>query len=151
MREKLIAVGDGYWIENDVGYKVFKVNGMAARVRDGWVLENASGVEAGRIKERKPTFRDSLKIDVDGGGAHVTEVAGGDDLKAHGDDVGGPVTRRALGNGEIDVALLFTTDPALDEPRARQLEDDRGLQPAENVTPLCGPRLPIARGPASST
>ena len=31
MREKLIAIGDDYWIENDVGDKVFKVNGMAAR------------------------------------------------------------------------------------------------------------------------
>ena len=77
MREKLIAVGDDYWIENDVGDKVFKVNGMAARVRDRWVLENASGVEAGRIKERKPTFRDSFKIDVDGGEAHVTKALAG--------------------------------------------------------------------------
>ena len=148
MREKLIAVGDDYWIENDVGDKVFKVNGMAARVRDRWVLENASGVEAGRIKERKPTIRDSIKIDVDGGEAHVTkalagirgrfhiEVAGGDDLKAHGNDVGGPVTRRALGNGEIDVALLFTTDPAIDSEGLVELVDDRGLEPAENVTAL---------------
>jgi osmoprotectant transport system substrate-binding protein len=49
-------------------------------------------------------------------------------------DAGGPVTHQALRNGDVDVAVLFTTDPALDE--YVELEDDRGLQPAENVTPI---------------
>ncbi len=51
-------------------------------------------------------------------------------------DPGGPVTRQALRNGEIDVALLFTTDPAIEREGFVELTDDRGLQPAENVTPL---------------
>ena len=50
--------------------------------------------------------------------------------------MGGPVTRRALGNGEIDVALLFTTDPAIDSEGLVELVDDRGLEPAENVAAL---------------
>ncbi len=49
-------------------------------------------------------------------------------------DSGGPVTHAALRTGSVDVALLFTTDPALDE--YVELADDRGVQPAENVTPL---------------
>ncbi len=36
----------------------------------------------------------------------------------------------------IDVALLFTTDPAIDTDDLVELADDRHLQPAENVTPL---------------
>ena len=36
----------------------------------------------------------------------------------------------------IDVALLFTTDPAIGGRDLVELEDDRDLQPAENVTPL---------------
>ncbi len=49
-------------------------------------------------------------------------------------DVGGPATQQALRNGTVDVALLFTTDPTLDDYVV--LTDDRQLQPAENVTPL---------------
>jgi osmoprotectant transport system substrate-binding protein len=51
-------------------------------------------------------------------------------------DVGGPLTRQALENGNVDVGLLFTTDPAVAEDGLVALEDDRDLQPAENVTPL---------------
>jgi osmoprotectant transport system substrate-binding protein len=49
-------------------------------------------------------------------------------------DAGGPLTRAALDRGVIDVAVLFSTDPAIDD--LVELADDRGLQPAENVTPL---------------
>jgi osmoprotectant transport system substrate-binding protein len=49
-------------------------------------------------------------------------------------DAGGPLTRQALRDGGVDVALMFTTDPDLDE--FVELVDDKGLQPAENVTPL---------------
>jgi osmoprotectant transport system substrate-binding protein len=49
-------------------------------------------------------------------------------------DAGGPVTRQALDSGGVDVALLFRTDPRLDD--YVELIDDRHLQPAENVTPL---------------
>lgn len=51
-------------------------------------------------------------------------------------DAGGPLTRQALRDGGVDVALLFTTDPAIDRAGLVELVDDRGLQPAENVTPL---------------
>jgi osmoprotectant transport system substrate-binding protein len=51
-------------------------------------------------------------------------------------DAGGPVTHQALQIGQIDVALLFTTDPAVGDAAYVELADDRGLQPAENVTPL---------------
>jgi osmoprotectant transport system substrate-binding protein len=51
-------------------------------------------------------------------------------------DTGGPLTRQALRSGQIDVGLLFTTDANLTSPELVVLSDDRGLQPAENVTPL---------------
>jgi osmoprotectant transport system substrate-binding protein len=51
-------------------------------------------------------------------------------------DAGGPVTRQALREGEIDVGLLFTTDPSAAADGLVALADDRGLQPAENVTPV---------------
>jgi osmoprotectant transport system substrate-binding protein len=51
-------------------------------------------------------------------------------------DTGGPLTLQALRSGGIDVALLFTTDPAIVSEGLVVLIDDRGLQPSENITPL---------------
>lgn len=51
-------------------------------------------------------------------------------------DSGGPFTVQALSQGQVDVGLLFTTDGAIDANEFVLLEDDRLLQPAENVTPV---------------
>lgn len=55
-------------------------------------------------------------------------------------DSGGPLTRQALMAGQVDVGLLFTTDPGIDAGRMVMLADSLGLQPAENVTPLVSRR-----------
>lgn len=51
-------------------------------------------------------------------------------------DAGGPLTVEALDGGEIDVALLFTTDGVIAARDFVLLEDDLGLQPAENIVPV---------------
>jgi osmoprotectant transport system substrate-binding protein len=51
-------------------------------------------------------------------------------------DAGGPLTRQALERSQVDVALMFSTEPALNNARLIALADDRSLQPAENVTPI---------------
>jgi osmoprotectant transport system substrate-binding protein len=51
-------------------------------------------------------------------------------------DAGGPLTLQALEAGDIDVALLFSTDPSISARHLVVLADDRRLQPAENITPL---------------
>jgi osmoprotectant transport system substrate-binding protein len=51
-------------------------------------------------------------------------------------DVGGPLTIEALDSGEIDVALLFTTQGVILDKGWVLLEDDKGLQAADNITPL---------------
>ena len=51
-------------------------------------------------------------------------------------DSGGPLTRQALVAGDIGVALLFTTDPAIRAQHLVVLADNRSLQPAENVVPV---------------
>jgi osmoprotectant transport system substrate-binding protein len=47
-----------------------------------------------------------------------------------------PLAGEALATGEVDVALLFTTDQEIAARDLVILQDDRGLQPAENVTPI---------------
>lgn len=51
-------------------------------------------------------------------------------------DASGPITSDALEAGTVDVALMFTTDGDIDTDRFVLLQDDRHLQPAENVTPV---------------
>lgn len=51
-------------------------------------------------------------------------------------DAGGPLTHQALAGGHVDVGLLFSTDPRLAADDLVVLADDRGVQPAENVTPM---------------
>ncbi len=51
-------------------------------------------------------------------------------------DVGGALTVAALEGDEIQVALLFTSDGVIAAKGFVLLEDDQGLQPAENLTPV---------------
>ncbi len=50
-------------------------------------------------------------------------------------DASGPRTVAALEGAEVDVGLVFTTSPALGAKELVLLEDDRRLQPAENLVP----------------
>jgi osmoprotectant transport system substrate-binding protein len=50
-------------------------------------------------------------------------------------DVGGPLTKDALENGDIDIALLFSSDGAITANEWVALEDDQDLQPADNFVP----------------
>jgi uncharacterized protein YxjI len=100
MREKLLAIGDDYWIENDQGERAYKVNGKAFRLRETFVLEDASGAEVARIRERKLSIRDKVAIERHGDTAATVhkalvgirdrfaiDVEHGADLKAHGNIV----------------------------------------------------------------
>ena len=62
-------------------------------------------------------------------------------------DESGPITAAALSSGQVDVALMFTTDPNLATGDLLLLEDDRRLQPPENVTPLLREEVVQAHGP----
>jgi uncharacterized protein YxjI len=99
MRQKIMALGDDYWIEDDEGRRLFKVNGKAARIRDTFILEDASGTELAKIQEKKLSVRDKMTIERGDTRAvvhkralgirdhYVIEVDGGEDLKAHGNVV----------------------------------------------------------------
>jgi glycine betaine/choline ABC-type transport system substrate-binding protein len=51
-------------------------------------------------------------------------------------DAGGPITVQALQGGDADVGLLFTSDAAIAANNFVVLEDDKGLQNADNVVPV---------------
>jgi uncharacterized protein YxjI len=99
MRERLMSIGDDYWIEDESGQRAFLVDGKAMRVRDTWILKNANGDDVAEIRERALSVRDKMKIDLGDRSATVTkrivgirdhfkvDVDGGDDLKVHGNIV----------------------------------------------------------------
>jgi uncharacterized protein YxjI len=101
MREKLFSIGDDYWIEDEGGDRLFKVDGKALRVRDTFVLEDTSGAELFTVQEKKLHVRDTMEIER--GGETVArvqkalitplrerfsvDVEGGDDMEAKGNIV----------------------------------------------------------------
>ena len=101
MREKMFAIGDDFWIENEAGERAVKVNGKALRIRDTLVLEDPSGAELMTIQEKKVRVRDTMEIEQDGHTVATVkkalvsplrdrfaiEVEGGEDMEAKGNIV----------------------------------------------------------------
>jgi uncharacterized protein YxjI len=63
MRQRLLSIGDDYWIEDEQGRRAFRVDGKALRVRQTFVLEDADGNEVAKIQERKLSVRDKMAIE----------------------------------------------------------------------------------------
>src|SRR5215831_18657304 len=101
MREKLFAIGDDYWIENEDGGRAYKVDGKALRIRATLVLEDTTGAELFTVQEKKLHIRDTMDIERAGQTvatvkkALITplrerfsiEVEGGEDMEAKGNIV----------------------------------------------------------------
>ncbi len=63
MRQKMVSIGDDFWIENEAGEKVYKVDGKALRVRQTLQFEDAHGKELCRIQEKIARVKDSMEIE----------------------------------------------------------------------------------------
>jgi len=63
IHQKLISIGDDFWIENQEGKRVFKVDGKVFRIRKTLDFEDLNGNVLCRIKERLLTIRDTMTID----------------------------------------------------------------------------------------
>ena len=63
MREKMVSIGDDFWIENDHGKKVFKVDGKALRVRSTLRFLDTQGNVLCQIQERKVRVKASMEIE----------------------------------------------------------------------------------------
>jgi uncharacterized protein YxjI len=63
MRQRMLSIGDDYWIEDGEGHRAFRVNGKALRMRQTFVLEDAQGNEVAKIQERKLSIRDKMAIE----------------------------------------------------------------------------------------
>src|SRR5690349_1009269 len=97
MRQKMLSIGDDYWIETEDGAKAYHVDGKALRIRKTFVLEDATGHEVAKLQERKLSVRDKMEIEREGHSVatvhkrligirdrFVIDVEGGKDMDAKG-------------------------------------------------------------------
>ena len=63
LRQKMISIGDDYWIENENGDRVYHVDGKALRVRSTLDLQDTQGNTLCRIQARMLNIRDTMEIE----------------------------------------------------------------------------------------
>jgi len=63
MVQKMVSIGDDFWIENGRGEKVYKVDGKALRVRSTLIFEDRNGQELCKIQEKMLRVRDTMDIE----------------------------------------------------------------------------------------
>lgn len=99
MVEKLVSIGDDFFIQDDNGQRVFKVDGKALRLRDTLMFRDMQGNEICKIQQRIARIRDSMEIEGPDGqrlamvhkamitpirDRYVVKVDGGPDLDIQG-------------------------------------------------------------------
>jgi uncharacterized protein YxjI len=99
MVEKMVSIGDDFWIQNDQGQRVYKVDGKALRVRDTLVFRDTHGNEVCKIQKRLGRLRDTMEVEGPGGqrmamvkkamitplrDRYVVKVGDGPDLEVQG-------------------------------------------------------------------
>ena len=125
--QKLISIGDDFWIENQEGQRVFKVDGKALRLRKTLIFEDMKGKKLAKIQERLLPIRDTMAIeDADGNqmavikkgliaplGDHWTvNVKGGPDLDVQGNllDHEYSINQKRIKIAEVSKKWLSMTD-----------------------------------------
>lgn len=102
MKQRLVSFGDDFWIDDENGNKVFKVDGKMLRVRDTLLFEDNRGNVHCKVQERKLRVKDSMEIEDNNGkrmamvkkaiispvrDRWVVKIGDGPDLKVQGNIV----------------------------------------------------------------
>jgi uncharacterized protein YxjI len=99
VREKMFAVGDDYWVEDENGRRAFYVDGKVLRVRETLELQDPSGQVLATVHKKLLSLRDAMTIERDGEvlvtvrkkrlsllrDVYRAELASGEELEIRGD------------------------------------------------------------------
>ncbi|MFJ2263021.1 LURP-one-related/scramblase family protein [Streptomyces sp. NPDC087844] len=66
VRDRLLGIGDDYWIEDEQGRKAFLVDGKAMRLRDTFELKDRQGRVLIDIHKKMLALRDTMVVERDG-------------------------------------------------------------------------------------
>jgi uncharacterized protein YxjI len=98
MRQDLVAIGDDYWIENEQGEKVYKVDGKVLHLHKTFYIKDANGKELAKLK-KLIAVKDKMEITKPDGGQlalvtkdlftplkehFVINIMNGPELEVHG-------------------------------------------------------------------
>jgi uncharacterized protein YxjI len=123
----MFSIGDDFWIENQEGQRVFKVDGKALRLRETLIFEDMNGNKLAKIQERLLAIKDTMAIEDAKGhqmavikkgliaplGDHWTvKVRGGPDLDVQGNilDLEYSIMQRRKKIAEVSKKWLSMTD-----------------------------------------
>ncbi|WP_037911542.1 LURP-one-related/scramblase family protein [Actinacidiphila yeochonensis] len=99
VREKMFAVGDDYWVEDEHGRRAFYVDGKVLRLRETLEIQDASGAVVAVVHQKLLSLRDAMTIERDGQtlvtvrkkrlallhDVYRAELASGEELEIRGD------------------------------------------------------------------
>jgi len=63
IRQNLISIGDDFWIENEEGKKVYKVDGKVLRIRKTLVFEDAKGTKLAQIQQKLLAIKNTMVVE----------------------------------------------------------------------------------------
>lgn len=63
IRQKMLSIGDDFWIENQKGDRVFKVDGKALRLRKTLIFEDMQGNTLAKIQERLLPIKETMVVE----------------------------------------------------------------------------------------
>jgi uncharacterized protein YxjI len=66
VRERMFSIGDDFWITDELGNRVFLVDGKALRLRETFELRDAAGAVLATVKKKLVAIRDTMEIEHDG-------------------------------------------------------------------------------------
>src|ERR1700704_6372218 len=62
LQRRLFSIGEDFWIENEQGEQIYKVDGKAFSLRETFVLEDVNGSELLTIESKLLAVRPTMKI-----------------------------------------------------------------------------------------
>ncbi len=62
----MFSIGDDFWVTDELGNRVFLVDGKALRLRETFELKDASGAIVATVKKKLVAIRDTMEIEHDG-------------------------------------------------------------------------------------
>ncbi|MGW6940602.1 LURP-one-related/scramblase family protein [Streptomyces xanthophaeus] len=74
VRDKVLAIGDDYWIEDEGGRPAFLVDGKALRVRDTLELKDPEGRILITLREKVFSFRDAMTLERERDGRQLAVI-----------------------------------------------------------------------------
>ena len=98
MREKIVSIGDDYWIETQRGRRAYHVDGKALRIRNTLKFEDTAGRELYEIQTKLVPLKETMAVTKGNREAAVVKkafltplrdrltahMAGGPDIEIHG-------------------------------------------------------------------